>query len=179
MESMSLRSAYRYLHPYVWRYRRAFLAGMLCLMLKDAIAVCGPFVLGSGIDALKAGRGASAVGGFALLLVAISIVRGLFQYWMRVILIGISRDIEYDLRNDLFRHLIGLSPDYYARHPHRRHHGARHQRPERRPHDARARHHVLDRNQPHVRAGDRDHGCASTGGWRCSPSCPRRWSASR
>ena len=34
---------------------------------------------------------------------------------MRVILIGISRDIEYDLRNDLFAHLIRLSPDFYAR----------------------------------------------------------------
>jgi ATP-binding cassette subfamily B multidrug efflux pump len=113
MESMSLRSAYRYLHPYVWRYRRAFLAGMLCLMLKDVVAVCGPFVLGLGIDALKAGRGASAVGGFALLLVAISIVRGLFQYGMRVILIGVSRDIEYDLRNDLFHHVIRLAPDYF------------------------------------------------------------------
>jgi ATP-binding cassette subfamily B protein len=34
---------------------------------------------------------------------------------MRVIIIGISRDIEYDLRNDLFRHLVSLSPDYYHR----------------------------------------------------------------
>ena len=34
---------------------------------------------------------------------------------MRVIIIGISRDIEYDLRNDLFRHLVELSPDYYGR----------------------------------------------------------------
>ena len=42
-------------------------------------------------------------------------VKGLFQYWMRVIIIGISRDIEYDLRNDLFRHLVELSPDYYGR----------------------------------------------------------------
>ena len=48
-------------------------------------------------------------------LSALAAVKGLFQFWMRVILIGISRDIEYDLRNDLFRHLVGLSPDYYAR----------------------------------------------------------------
>src|SRR5579872_6470230 len=34
---------------------------------------------------------------------------------MRVILIGISRDIEYDLRNDLFAHLVSLSPDFYGR----------------------------------------------------------------
>ena len=45
----------------------------------------------------------------------LSAIKGLFQYWMRVILIGISRDIEYDLRNDLFAQLVGLSPDFYAR----------------------------------------------------------------
>ena len=39
---------------------------------------------------------------FAGLLVALSCLKGIFQYWMRVIIIGISRDIEFDLRNDLF-----------------------------------------------------------------------------
>src|SRR5205823_7041036 len=52
---------------------------------------------------------------FALLLIAVALVRGIFQFWMRVILIGMSRDVEYDLRNDMFAHLVSLSPDYYAR----------------------------------------------------------------
>ena len=52
---------------------------------------------------------------FAGYLVGLALLKGIFQFWMRVILIGISRDIEYDLRNDLFRHLVDLSPDYYAR----------------------------------------------------------------
>src|SRR6266705_5603235 len=66
------------------------------------------------IDALPAG-GIGRVALFAGLLVLISFLKGVFQYWMRVIIIGISRDIEYDLRNDLFTHLISLSPDYYGR----------------------------------------------------------------
>ena len=49
------------------------------------------------------------------LLVGLSLTKGLFQFWMRVIIIGISRDIEYDLRNDLFAHLIDLSQDFYSR----------------------------------------------------------------
>src|SRR5205807_8364250 len=49
------------------------------------------------------------------LLVGLSLIKGLFQYWMRVILIGISRDVEFDLRNDLFSHLITLSSDFYAK----------------------------------------------------------------
>ena len=45
----------------------------------------------------------------------ISLVKGLFQYWMRVILIGISRDVEYDLRNDLFARLVTLDAEFYGR----------------------------------------------------------------
>ena len=52
---------------------------------------------------------------YAGYLVGLALVKGIFQYWMRVIIIGISRDIEFDLRNDLFAHLIRLSPEYYAR----------------------------------------------------------------
>ena len=52
---------------------------------------------------------------FAALVVLLSVVKGIFQYWMRVILIGISRDIEFDLRNDLFAHLETLSYSYYQR----------------------------------------------------------------
>ena len=57
-------------------------------------------------------RGLRALRGY---LVGLALLKGIFQYWMRVILIGISRDIEFDLRNDLFAHLIRLSPEYYAR----------------------------------------------------------------
>jgi len=47
--------------------------------------------------------------------VVLSAVKGFFQYWMRVILVGISRDVEYDLRNDLFARLTQLAQDFYAR----------------------------------------------------------------
>src|SRR6476620_2848450 len=52
---------------------------------------------------------------FAAILIALSAVKGLFQYWMRVILIGMSRDVEFDLRNDIFAHLIRLSFDFYGK----------------------------------------------------------------
>jgi ATP-binding cassette subfamily B multidrug efflux pump len=112
---MSPAAAFRYLRPFLWRYRRGFVAGVACLVMKDAIAVCGPLVLGSGIDALKSGGSGHTVAGFALLLLAVAAAKGVFQYGMRVILVGVSRDIEYDLRNDLFSHVIRLSPGYFAK----------------------------------------------------------------
>ncbi len=62
------------------------------------------------------GAPAAQIWKFAGYLVGVAALRGTFQYWMRVVLIGISRDIEYDLRNDLFGHLVKLSADFYARH---------------------------------------------------------------
>ncbi len=118
---MNLTAAARYLAPHLWRYRRRFLTGLACLILKDLIAVCGPLVLGRGIDALtagaalKSGAAPRTVATWALLLLAVSATKGIFQFGMRVILIGVSRDIEFDLRNSLFRHVISLSPDYFAR----------------------------------------------------------------
>jgi ATP-binding cassette subfamily B protein len=97
------------------RYRRGLALGMGSLVLKDVFGASIPLVIRSAIDSLTAGHVFSVVLRFSLLLAAVSLVKGVFQYWMRVILIGISRDIEYDLRNDLFARLVSLSSDFYAR----------------------------------------------------------------
>jgi ATP-binding cassette, subfamily B, multidrug efflux pump len=101
--------------PYLWRHRNGLALGMGALVVRDALNAALPLVIRSGIDSLTHGFRISLVFEFAALLVALSAIKGIFQYWMRVILIGISRDIEYELRNDLFSHLITLSPDFYAK----------------------------------------------------------------
>jgi ATP-binding cassette subfamily B protein len=89
--------------------------GMGALVIKDVAMAANPLLIGAAVDALTQGRGVGRVAALAGLLLAVAVVKGIFQYFMRVILIGISRDIEYDLRNDLFRHLVSLSPEYYGR----------------------------------------------------------------
>jgi ATP-binding cassette subfamily B multidrug efflux pump len=101
--------------PYLWRYRRGLTLGMGALLIKDLLAAALPLVIRSGVDSLTRGFRIGLVFQFAALLVGLSLIKGIFQYWMRVILIGISRDVEYDLRNDLFSHLVKLSSDFYAR----------------------------------------------------------------
>jgi ATP-binding cassette subfamily B protein len=100
---------------YLRRYRLGMSLGMLCLVLKDLAQAAQPLMIRGAVDALTSGRGSRVFVRFALYLVALSLVKGIFQYWMRVIIIGISRDVEFDLRNDLFAHLVRLSPDYYQR----------------------------------------------------------------
>jgi ATP-binding cassette subfamily B protein len=48
-------------------------------------------------------------------MIGVSAFKGFFQYWMRVIIIGISRDVEFDMRNDLFRNLVALDANFYSR----------------------------------------------------------------
>jgi ATP-binding cassette subfamily B protein len=92
------------------------LLGFLALALKDLAAVSAPLLIRGAVDRFSQGAPAVQIWRFAAYLVAVALLRGVFQYWMRVGLIGISRDIEYDLRNDLFGHLAGLSGDFHARH---------------------------------------------------------------
>ena len=103
------------LWPYVHRYRRGLALGLGALLMKDLLLAALPLVIKHGIDSLMAGFRLSLVLQLAGLLIGLSAVKGLFQYWMRVIIIGISRDIEFDLRNDLFHHLVALSQDFYGR----------------------------------------------------------------
>lgn len=105
----------RPLFPYLRRYRRGILVGMFCLILTNAIWMSFPLVLGSAIDALTTGVTRRQLLLYAAALLGIAAARGFFQYWMRWILIGISRDIEYDLRNDLFQHLSKQSARFYSR----------------------------------------------------------------
>jgi ATP-binding cassette, subfamily B, multidrug efflux pump len=103
------------IRPYLWRYRWGMVAGLLCLVIKDLAAAAQPLVIGNAVDALHRALQGNVFARYAAYLVALSLVQGIFQFGMRVIIIGISRDIEYDLRNDMFRHLVALSPDYYQR----------------------------------------------------------------
>ena len=105
----------RRLWPYYRRYRRGLALGFGALVLKDLAGAGLPLLIRGGIDALTGGSALRVVVNFCALLVLLSGVKSLFQYWMRVILIGISRDIEYDLRNDLFGQLTRLAPDFYSR----------------------------------------------------------------
>ncbi len=97
---------------YLWRYRWGMALGGTCLVCKDLAQAVQPLMIRSAVDGF---RGGGNFVRFAVYLVGLALLKGFFQYWMRVIIIGISRDTEFDLRNDLFAHLIKLSPDFYSR----------------------------------------------------------------
>jgi ATP-binding cassette, subfamily B, multidrug efflux pump len=105
----------RPLVPYLKRYRVGLLWGALCVLLTNAIAVQFPQVLRHAINDLHSGVTSQKLLKFALAIIAVFVAKGIFQFLTRWIVIGISRDIEFDLRNDLFAHLERLSHSYYQR----------------------------------------------------------------
>ncbi len=109
-------SPIRRLIPYVLRYRRKFVLGLACVVVTRSVALAGPTVLGRAIDDLPHGVTRGKLAGYGALLLAIGLLGGLFQFLARRILIGASRDIEYDMRNDFFAHLEKLPPGYFQAH---------------------------------------------------------------
>ena len=109
-------SKVRPLFPYLRRYRRDFFWGGLAAILTNAIRILFPQVLRIAINGLNEGVTRHKILLYAVLLIAISFSMGIFLFLTRWIIIGISRDIEFDLRNDLFRHLERQPAGYFQQH---------------------------------------------------------------
>ena len=111
-----LPKSLRPLLPYLKRYRWGYVAGTLCVFLTNGIWILFPLVLGKAADDLHSGVTRHKLLIYAGLLLAIAVTKGIFQFLTRWIVIGVSRDVEFDLRNDLFQRLESLSYSYYQRH---------------------------------------------------------------
>ncbi|HXZ20016.1 MAG TPA: ABC transporter ATP-binding protein [Candidatus Acidoferrales bacterium] len=129
----------RTLLPYVWRYRRGSALGVATLLAGGLVGAMLPLVMGTIVDSISGAHALiermSALPGplerfllsfyrplsgetlvfFSLTLLGIVLVKGIFSFLTRNILIGVSRDIEYDLRNELLDHLLKMEPAFYVR----------------------------------------------------------------
>ncbi|MDA1093363.1 MAG: ABC transporter ATP-binding protein [Acidobacteria bacterium] len=101
------------LRPHVLRYRVQFAAGLVCLVLATALSLLGPWVLRFAIDDLSADVTAAKLGRYAWALVGLALVGGVFRFLMRRIIVGVSRSIEYELRNLFFDHVQRLPLAYF------------------------------------------------------------------
>jgi ATP-binding cassette subfamily B protein len=107
---------FRRLFGYVLRYRRDFVCGLECVVVTTGIALATPMVLRYAIDDLTHAVTRGKLFRYGALLLAIGVVGGFFRFLMRRILIGASRQIEYDIRNDFFAHLETLPLAYFQAH---------------------------------------------------------------
>jgi len=104
------------LFSYMRRYRWGYVWGSLSVVATNAVWVLFPKVIERAIDVMgKQGVTRAHILTFSGLLVLIAAVKGVFLYAQRWILIGISREIEFDLRNDLFKKLERQDTGFYQK----------------------------------------------------------------
>ena len=103
------------LFPYLKKYRWSYVIGSISVLLMNGIWVYFPQVIRRAVNDLTLGVTRQKIAYYALLLLAIAGAKAIFQFITRWVVIGVSREIEFDLRNDLFRHLETLSYSYYQR----------------------------------------------------------------
>ena len=106
----------RRLLPYLGRHRRGLAWGIFCLLVRTALSIASPWVLRHAIDDLTAGVTHGKLWLYAALIMGIVVFEAFFLYLMRQVLIGISREVEFELRNDLYAHFTRLPARYYQGH---------------------------------------------------------------
>ena len=98
---------------YVARYRLPIGAGVVCLVAAPTLAMAVPWLWRRAVNDLAAGADGAALGRTVSLLIAIALVQAVVRAASRSLIFNVGRDIEYDLRNDLFAHLERLPVSFY------------------------------------------------------------------
>lgn len=107
---------FRKLVSYFEPYKRILIFGVACVFMTNLVRMTAPLVLRHAVDDLAASVTHSKLFEYAGLLIAIAFGQGIFLFTQRRLLINMSRDIEYDLRNDFYEHLQKLPFEFYQTH---------------------------------------------------------------
>lgn len=98
-----------YLLPYLGKYRFKIGLGFVMVVLTAIASMFSPWILKYVVDGLRESLNKGKLPYYAALILGLSVIEGFFRFWMRRILIGMSREVEYDLRNDFLAHVQKMS----------------------------------------------------------------------
>ena len=96
------------LTKYFIRYKKKLLWGILFMILSDATAVYAIYLTKDAINALTPNVVISTIIYYAFLIVLVTLLSGIFRFFIRQTIIVASREIEYDLREDFWDHIQKL-----------------------------------------------------------------------
>jgi ATP-binding cassette subfamily B protein len=106
----------RPLFPYLKRYWKHLAWGGVAVISYNVVRVLLPLIVGHAIDDMKHGVTEEKIIHHALRLLLVAALSAIFLYITRQVIIGASREIEFDLRNDLFANLERQSAGFYHTH---------------------------------------------------------------
>jgi ATP-binding cassette, subfamily B, multidrug efflux pump len=107
-----LKKFARYFRP----YKLSLITGIFCILGSVLFSVYVPLIVGQAIDENWTYISASRLTISALKVLGASVVSGIFLFLQRRILIGMSRNVEYDLRKDFYTHLVDQPLSFYHEH---------------------------------------------------------------
>src|SRR5262249_13461622 len=103
------------LKPYLLRHRGPLTTGFICILLTNVFLLATPQVMGYAVDRLKESVTREKLATYAVVIIVLAILEGIFRFFMRRLMIGVSRDIEYSIRNDVFEYLETLPMSFYQK----------------------------------------------------------------
>ncbi len=112
-----MRENLKALWPFLRPYRKKLGQGLATILASVAVGLLNPLLIGRGIDAVRAGAGMSTLARFAGAMIGVTVVAGFFNYLQRMLLVAMSRDVEFDLRNRYFAQLEMQPPSFFQGHP--------------------------------------------------------------
>ena len=101
------------LKGYLWRYWRRYLIGVLCLTVTATLIMVVPWWIRAAVRTIEQGGPIEDVVFYAMMIIVAAVAQGLVRTFSRFLIFNAGRDIEYDLRNDLFAHLQKLPLSFY------------------------------------------------------------------
>ncbi len=104
------------LAPYLRRYKKQLMQGAVAVVLYNLSKVVMPLVIGRAVDDIQRHGSAAVIYRNVGTLLAVSVLAAICLYLTRWIIIGASREIEFDVRNDLFRNLERQSLAFFHTH---------------------------------------------------------------
>ncbi|HEY2739772.1 MAG TPA: ABC transporter ATP-binding protein [Thermoanaerobaculia bacterium] len=112
-----MKNRFAYLWPFLRGHRRKLIFGLVSILASVVVGMASPLLVGKTIDALRTNPSRATLLTYAVLIVGVSLVQGVFSYLQRLILVGMSRDVELDLRDVYFAHLETQPPGFFQDRP--------------------------------------------------------------
>jgi ATP-binding cassette subfamily B protein len=109
------RPGLRRLSSYLGHHRVAYSVSALATLGYVATFVAIPVLIGHAIKAAESGMSDAEVARRCLIIALVTFLRGGLRYYSRTLVFNLARDVEYEMRNDLFAHLQRLPQSFYLR----------------------------------------------------------------
>ncbi|MEM9486277.1 MAG: ABC transporter ATP-binding protein [Cyanobacteria bacterium P01_F01_bin.116] len=108
------QSRLQYLAGYLKPHRQQIILGIVTLLVVNILSVWIPLIIGDVVERLKINFNQSTILRYVILLLALATVMLAIRLASRVLIFGVGRKVEFDLKQRIFEHLLSLEPAYFA-----------------------------------------------------------------